>query len=420
MVKNIFRHTTVWTAGLIVGNLIGAGILALPVTLGICGMVPSLVLMGIYGALMFFSAEILSREAVGRRSAFFDLPSLYGTYLGRWGKWGAVITNGIILYGLLVAYISGGAQIIADLTGVRQNQSLIALAVAALLSFLTLLDLSVISKYNAVLVGVLILAFGALLCQSFPAVRLERLEENHWKYAPLAIPLIVTSCHFHNIIPLLCRDLNWDLRAMRKAVLLGMGTALLMNILWTACGIMTLPRHGNNSLVLAYIANLPATVPMGNLFHSRSFTFTAAFFSLTAITTSFIANGAGLMNFLRDLLAGCGVSSGTKSPVTIKILALLPPALIALFYPAIFIKALDIAGGVGIVTLFGILPCLIVLSKKGYSKTFRIAGIIFLIFAAGALLTAIAALAGIKADLTPECQDDHGTQRFSIKRNIDL
>jgi hypothetical protein len=40
-----------------------------------------------------------------------------------------------------------------------------------------------------------------------------------------------------------------------------MGTALLMNILWTACGIMTLPRHGNNSLVLAYIANLPKEKP---------------------------------------------------------------------------------------------------------------------------------------------------------------
>ncbi len=420
MTKNFFKNSALWTAGLIVGNLIGAGILALPVSLGICGLVPSLILMGIYGALMFFSAEVLSREAIERQETFFDLPSLYGIYLGGWGKWAAVITNGIILYGLLVAYISGGAQIIADLTGLRHSQSLIALCLAALLSFLTLLDLSIISKYNALLVGVLICAFGALIFLSFPAMKFSRLEETHWEYAPLAIPLIVTACHFHNIIPLLCRDLNWDLRAMRKAVILGMITALLMNILWTVCGIATLPRHGSNSLVLAYIANLPATVPMGNLLQSKSFTIIAALFSLTAIGTSFIANGAGLMNFLHDLFTGLFCDSDRTLSAAVKFAAFLPPALIAVFYPAVFIKALDVVGGVGIVTLFGILPCMIVLCKKSYSLKFRMAGAFFLLFALAALLTAIATLSGVKADLVPECQKNHGKIKFSIKRNIDL
>ena len=94
---DIRKKTIVWTAGLVVGNLIGAGILALPVSLGLSGMAPALLLLGIYGAVMFFSAEILSREAVEKKSSTFDLPSLYGKYLGPWGKWVAVITNGIIL-----------------------------------------------------------------------------------------------------------------------------------------------------------------------------------------------------------------------------------------------------------------------------------------------------------------------------------
>ena len=215
----ILKQSTLWTAGLITGNLIGAGILALPVSLGVCGLAPSLILMVIYGALMFYSAEILSREAIERKNAFFDLPSLYAVYLGNFGKWAAILTNGIILYGLLVAYISGGAQIIADLADTQSGKSLIALGLAIVLSFLTILDLSVINKYNAVLVGVLLCAFGALIFLSFPAMNFSRLEENHWQHAPLAIPLIVTACHFHNIIPLLCRDLNWDLKAMRKAIL---------------------------------------------------------------------------------------------------------------------------------------------------------------------------------------------------------
>ena len=117
MSGKILKQSTLWTAGLITGNLIGAGILALPVSLGVCGLAPSLILMVIYGALMFYSAEILSREAIERKNAFFDLPSLYGSYLGNWGKWAAILTNGIILYGLLIAYISASLQVRNEANG---------------------------------------------------------------------------------------------------------------------------------------------------------------------------------------------------------------------------------------------------------------------------------------------------------------
>ena len=80
---DIRKKTIVWTAGLVVGNLIGAGILALPVSLGLSGMAPALLLLGIYGAVMFFSAEILSREAVEKKSSTFDLPSFTSTRAGR-------------------------------------------------------------------------------------------------------------------------------------------------------------------------------------------------------------------------------------------------------------------------------------------------------------------------------------------------
>lgn len=418
--NNTVRHSGVWTAGLIVGNLIGAGILALPVSLGLCGMIPSLFLMILYGALMFFSAEILTREAIERKNSFFDLPSLYGTYLGRWGKWAGIITNTIILYGLLTAYISGAAQIIADLTGLQGSKPLIALTVAAVLSSLSLLDLSLIHKYNAVLVGGLLCAFIALLFLSFPALEFSRLAETHWSYAPLAIPLVVTACHFHNIIPVLCKDLNWDLHAMRQAVFCGLLTAMLMNLLWTLCGIATLPRHGNNSLVLAYLSDLPATVPMGNILRSRLFTVIAAVFSLTAIATSFIATVVGLLNFLKDLFANSCRKSFRHRATLIKLLVFVPPLTIALIKPEIFIRALDVAGGIGIVTLFGILPCLIAVFKKGNSRKFRMAGIFFLLLALLAFGSACLTVAGIKPDLSPECQECHGNHKYTIKTGNEI
>ena len=138
----------IWTAGLVVGNLIGAGILALPVSLGLSGALPSLVLLLIYGAMMFYSAEILAREAIDSRSSSFDLPSLYGKYLGRWGKWIAIITNAVILYGLLVAYISGASQIVADLSSRPFPMPLTVLVCGAFFTLLAILDLSVINRYG--------------------------------------------------------------------------------------------------------------------------------------------------------------------------------------------------------------------------------------------------------------------------------
>jgi tyrosine-specific transport protein len=126
------------------------------------------------------------------------------------------------------------------------------------------------------------------------------------------------------------------------------------------------------------------------------------------------------MNFLHDLFTGIFCDSDKTLSAAVKFAAFLPPALIAVFYPAVFIKALDVVGGVGIVTLFGILPCMIVLCKKSYSPKFRLAGAFFLLFALAALLTAIATLSGVKADLVPECQKNHGKIKFSTTRNIDL
>jgi tyrosine-specific transport protein len=42
-----------------------------------------------------------------------------------------------------------------------------------------------------------------------------------------------------------------------------------------------------------------------------------------------------------------------------------PPLAIALAYPDIFLNALDFVGGIGVVILFGIFPCIIALKRKG-------------------------------------------------------
>lgn len=388
--KNNFA--VIAATGLVVGNLIGAGILALPISLGLVGAIPSLISILLYSSMMLFTADVLAREAGEAKNEHFDYPSLYGHYLGKFGKWIAIATNAILLYGVLIAYISGGTQIMSDILGITGTHIHVALILSVIFVVLTIMDLSIIHKYNTVLIIGLFLAFIGLIVLSVPNISTSRLVETHWQYFGLTIPLVVTASHFHNIIPTLCKELKWDVALLRKAMIFGMITAGIMNIAWTFCGIGCLERGGENGLVTAYVNNLPATVPMSNVLGSQWFTLLAVIFSMVAITTSFLANGLGLMNFVKDILHNV---FKIDKLYLIRLVTFVPPVIIAIIWPDIFIKALNVAGGIGIVTLFGILPCLISVLKKGNSLKFKLLGGFFLILSILALIVVIGMLCNI-------------------------
>ena len=82
-----------------------------------------------------------------------------------------------------------------------------------------------------------------------------------------------------------------------------------------------------------------------------------------------MANGLGLLSFIRDLTLN---TFRLNSRPLVIALTFVPPLLIGLIYPDIFLKALDIVGGVGIVVLFGILPTLIVVLDKSRNPAPRL------------------------------------------------
>lgn len=400
--ENKSKFAAIAAAGLVVGNLIGAGILALPISLGLVGAMPSLLSILLYSSLMLFTADVLAKEAGEAKSEHFDYPSLYGRYLGKFGKWAAIITNAILLYGVLVAYISGGTQIMSDVLGASGSHIFVTIILSILFVSLTIMDLSAIHKYNTVLIVGLFIAFIGLIILSVPNIETPRLLETHWKYFGLTIPLVVTASHFHNIIPTLCKELKWDIKLLGKAMLFGMIAAVIMNIAWTFCGIGCLERGGENGLVTAYVANLPATVPMSNVLNSKFFTLLAVIFSMVAITTSFLANGLGLMNFTKDILHNI---FKIDKVYLIRLVTFVPPVVVAIIWPDVFIKALNIAGGIGIVTLFGVLPCLISVLKKENDLKTKILGCFFLVLSVMALFVVIAMLLNIGI-FSPNPQDE--------------
>ncbi|MEI8328764.1 MAG: aromatic amino acid transport family protein, partial [Chlamydiia bacterium] len=76
-----------------------------------------------------------------------------------------------------------------------------------------------------------------------------------------------------------------------------------------------------------------------------------------AILTSFLAQSLSLVHFLAD---GLKVKKEKKESIPLCLLALLPPLILSLIYPQLFFAALNFAGGICAVILFGVLPIVMV------------------------------------------------------------
>ncbi len=339
---------------MVTGNLIGAGILALPVETGLAGFIPSLAGILVIWALMTATALILANQkSLSQPSA--DLPTFFGHTLGTAGKWLATCANLLILYGLLVAYASGAANILQGLGGAALSLPLAMLLFFIPVTAVTLFGLRIVAKGNNLLMLLMWGAFVIMVGMCFPQVALELLEPMDWGFLPATLPVMATAFHFHNIIPSICREMHHDQRAIRRAILLGTGAGLMMNLLWILVVAGTLPMAGPSdtvvpgTLIYAFENKLPATIPLQDILRSPVFTTAAAVFALVAICTSFLANGSALLSFIGDLV---GPSRHTLTAC----LAFLPPLLVAIVDPSIFLVAIDLVGGAGIGLLFGILP----------------------------------------------------------------
>jgi tyrosine-specific transport protein len=412
MNKGAGFFSVVTVAFLITGNLVGAGILGLPVNTGIDGMLPSVVAMLIFGAAMFYTAVVLGKEAIDTEEETFNYPSLYQKYIGSAGKWVAILANMLILYGLLTAYLTGGSTIICQIFNLSAGYSvLVILLVFFVLTIFTLSGDKIIQRYNALLMILLWGSFAIIVFLGEQHVEPIRLKHCDWGFLPVAIPIIVTAFHFHNIIPNVCHSMKWDLKAVCKAMIIGMFIGFLMNAIWIQVGIGMLPLGGSeDSLIYCYKHNIPANVPMAGIIHSRTFTLFSMLFALLAITTSYVANGLGLLGFNRDLVQNF---FKTKNKGLVAIITFIPPLVIALLFPNIFLKAINLVGGVGIVMLFGVLPCIIGFLKSKSRRGKVLAVILLLLFGAVFLLQ-IAEETGI-IDIQPGHEDVHANVQKHLK-----
>ncbi len=347
---------------MVTGNLLGAGILALPVNLGPAGMIPAAIGITAVWALMLYSSFVLADQKELICGDTGGLPSFFGFKLGPTAKWIAVVADLIVLYGVLTAYLTGTTTILMGLFDIPLPLSAVCMLYFVVVAGLTSFGVSVLRTCNAGILIAMGVTFLMLIAMTASHVEPARALPMRWEFLPAAMPVVLTAFLYHNLIPTVCRELNNDRRAIRLTMFIGSAIGLCMNLLWTVTVFCALPFNEPKDLSIlnAFDLDLPATIPLSRMLGSKLFTNIGLVFAVLSMTAAFMANGQALRDFLLDLTHTCFKS---RNKVLIWVLSFVPPLVVSVFYPGIFLTAMNVVGGIGVCVIFGVLPSLLLLRE---------------------------------------------------------
>jgi tyrosine-specific transport protein len=171
----------------------------------------------------------------------------------------------------------------------------------------------------------------------------------------------------HSVIPSVARGLK-QLDDINKVSVWGVLIPLLLYVLWCLAVIGAVPKtavEGLPSLAGAKSSGQPATIPLG-LIVGGSVILLGNLFAVLSTMTSYIGFGFSLKEAYVDVAAEMHKKISSRAAT---LLVVIPPLVIALFKPEVFVNALDIAGTYGGGLFVGILPVLMVLSSRKKIKT---------------------------------------------------
>lgn len=357
---NRFDSKVVSLALLIAGSALGAGLLGLPILTGLAGAVPSAALTVLLWLMMVGVGLILVDQTLDSGLTRGDLGPIYRARLGRWGEAAAGVIYLILFHGLLTAYLSGAGEVLSQLTSTAQARPYLTVGFFIVGAGLVLFGLDLVRRCNAWMMGLLILSFGLLVAASLAGFRPARLAEADWLFAPGAAPIILCAFGYQNLIPLVCRTLDQDRRRISRAIVLGTGLVLAINLIWIVLIIGALPLKGpgGGNILAAFNHNQPATIPLAVALDSKLIVFSGLVFSVLAMLTSYVAVGSALISFTGDLLRAAGLSG---RPGLARLLTLGPSLVATWLFPHLFLSLLNLVGGGCLIVLFGIMPCLMAL-----------------------------------------------------------
>lgn len=329
------------------GTMIGAGMLAMPLTSAGIGFTFTVVLLVLLWILLTYSA-LLFVEVYQTAEHDAGIGTLAAQYFGRPGRIIATSVLMIFLYALLSAYVTGGGAILASTLpdfatpDLKMKGSILAFTI--FFGIFVAIGTSFVDALNRFLFIAMIAALFIVLGLMIPEIKIDNLMAMPIDKALLisASPVFFTAFGFHGSIPCLNKYLEGDVKALRFSIIVGSAITLVGYLLWqfSTHGVLSQSRFLEilnqdptlNGLIEAVRVITGSTIIAA----------VVKIFSALALITSFLGVALGLLDCIDDLLKRAFNISANR--LSLGFLTFLPPLLFAFFYPEGFILALGYAG----------------------------------------------------------------------------
>jgi tyrosine-specific transport protein len=361
---------------LIVGTSIGGGMLALPVANAATGFWQSSIFLFICWAFMtlgaFFILEANLYLPKGKH-----MVSMAAATLGNYGILAAWISYLFLLYTLLSAYISGGADVLNSLlikTGLHLNEWQASTLFTLLFGLVVYGGIHYVDFANRALMFGKLAVYALLVVLIAPHIELQHFEHGEMRYIGGTIMILITSFGFAIIVPNLREYFDDDIKTLKKVIFIGSLIPLICYLAWDAVIIGSLPSEGSQGL--EQLMHDPHTTSalaslLSDKVQSPTISGLFNFFTSICMLTAFLGVSLCLFSFLAD---GLKLREKGKHGYGLFILTFLPPLIIVIFYPGAYIHALSYAGIFCIILLL-LLPALMCyFGRKYYSSVFMVPG----------------------------------------------
>lgn len=351
---------------LIAGTSIGAAILSLPVVTAPFGFLPTVCALLICWLFMTYSALLLfeANSVCGPSANLITMARHTCGWPGVVLAWTSYL---MLLYALMVAYLSGLGAILHDASVASHHtisimQSVTELAI--LLGLLIYVGKRSLDMLNRLLFAVLIISFLIIVTTIMVSHPGQSIWQVHHWHAWDSMGMIITSFGFAIIVPSLRRYCGKEaVKLLPKAILIGSLIPLGAYLIWEMVMLAEIPTRGHLGLLAILTSGQPATGlvhALNQLIHRPWLAMVFRAFTFAIITTSLLGVAMSLFDFLED---GFALSGHRSKRLLGVVLTLAPPAFFAVLYPAAFIGALRYAS-LFVAILLGLLPTAMVTSAR--------------------------------------------------------
>ena len=347
---------------LVIGNVVGAGILALPIATAELGLPAAIAALFIFWLVMMLGAHYFLEANLALPSGS-NLISMSRATLGKYGTGIAWACNLIVMYSLIAAYISGGGDLVKinlHYLGINFPAEITGLIFVLIFGFIVSRGICTTDHTNRVLMFVKFSLFAVTiigLASHFNPKIISFIPQKNLTASLLII--VITSFGFATLIPSLRNYYQSDIKKIKKIIFRGTFIPLIAYVIWIIAIFSIIPYHGNHGLLKIAQSSRPVSdlqLALSSALHIVWITQAMNIFSGICIITSFLANSISFADFIAD---GFNLYKNGQKMLSVYVIAYLPAIISVLFYSKIFLLGLSISGILAIIQLL-ILPSLIV------------------------------------------------------------